>query len=82
VELKRERILLKGDLPSPTNPPSGCRFHTRCPFAQKERCPDEVPELRVLETGHTVACHYVEEIDAGRITTRTLEAAEPIAVPG
>jgi peptide/nickel transport system ATP-binding protein len=82
VESKRGRILLKGDLPSPKNPPSGCRFHTRCPFAQKERCPDEVPELRVLERGHTVACHYVGEIEAGQITTRTLEAAEPVSVPG
>jgi oligopeptide/dipeptide ABC transporter ATP-binding protein len=82
VESKRERILLKGDLPSPANPPRGCRFHTRCPFAQKERCPDEVPELRVLESGHTVACHYAEEIEAGEITTRALGAAEPVAVPG
>jgi peptide/nickel transport system ATP-binding protein len=82
VESKRERILLRGDLPSPLNPPPGCRFHTRCPFAQKERCPDEVPALRVLESGHTVACHYAEEIEEGKITTRTLDAAEPVAVPG
>ena len=82
VESKRERILLRGDLPSPRNPPNGCRFHTRCPFAQTERCPDEVPALRVLESGHTVACHYAEEIEAGKITTRTLEAPDPVAVPG
>ena len=66
VERGRERILLRGDLPSPANPPPGCRFHTRCPFVQKERCPDEVPALRPVG-GHTVACHYAEEIEAGRI---------------
>ncbi|HWC14652.1 MAG TPA: oligopeptide/dipeptide ABC transporter ATP-binding protein [Actinomycetota bacterium] len=76
VEASRERILLKGDLPSPVNPPPGCRFHTRCPFAQRERCPDEVPELRVLDSGHLGACHWAEEIEAGRITSRTLPEPE------
>ena len=77
VEATRERILLRGDLPSPVNPPLGCRFHTRCPFAQRERCPDEVPELRVLGSGHLAACHWAEEIEAGQITTRTLPDTEP-----
>ena len=76
VESKRERIILKGDLPSPVNPPAGCRFHTRCPWAQRERCPDEVPELRVLGDGHVAACHYAEEIEAGTITTRTLPESD------
>jgi len=67
VEESRERILLKGDLPSPANPPSGCRFHTRCPFRQPERCDTEDPELRTLADGHVAACHYAEEIMAGRI---------------
>ncbi|MGH2699642.1 MAG: ABC transporter ATP-binding protein [Actinomycetota bacterium] len=67
VEATRERILLKGDLPSPANPPPGCRFHTRCPFRQAERCDTEVPELRRLADGHVAACHYAEEIQAGRI---------------
>ena len=67
VELRRERILLTGDLPSPVDPPPGCRFHTRCPFRQPTRCHDEVPELRPLRTGHTVACHWAEEIQAGRV---------------
>jgi peptide/nickel transport system ATP-binding protein len=68
VEDRRERILLTGDLPSPANPPSGCRFHTRCPFRQPTRCHDEVPELRVFEPGHSVACHWAEQIAAGEIT--------------
>ena len=68
IESSRERILLKGDLPSPANPPPGCRFHTRCPFRQPERCDTEVPELRLLSDGHLAACHYAEEIKTGKIT--------------
>jgi oligopeptide/dipeptide ABC transporter ATP-binding protein len=67
VELQRERILLAGDLPSPANPPAACRFHTRCPYVQPTRCTDEEPLLRRLFEGQVVACHYAEDIQAGRI---------------
>jgi peptide/nickel transport system ATP-binding protein len=52
----RERIILKGDVPSPINPPKGCRFHTRCPYAF-DRCRSEEPMLRPTEHGHLAACH-------------------------
>ncbi|MBA3367581.1 MAG: ABC transporter ATP-binding protein [Geodermatophilaceae bacterium] len=55
VEDRRERILLAGDLPSPANPPSGCRFHTRCPWRQESRCDDEEPQLRELSSPTNLA---------------------------
>ncbi|GIO96573.1 dipeptide ABC transporter ATP-binding protein [Paenibacillus sp. FSL W7-1279] len=59
---KKERIILKGDLPSPVNPPTGCRFHTRCPSCM-EVCKQITPVYREVEPGHQVACHlYDEEI--------------------
>ncbi|MGI2329174.1 ABC transporter ATP-binding protein [Planococcus sp. YIM B11945] len=57
LEKKTEKIILKGDVPSPKNPPSGCRFHTRCPFAT-DLCKVEVPELRSVGDEHEAACHY------------------------
>ena len=56
---KMERIVLKGDIPSPANPPKGCRFHTRCPVAC-DKCSQDVPAYREVEPGHFVACHLVE----------------------
>ncbi len=55
-DMKRERILLTGDVPSPANPPSGCKFHTRCPY-KMEICEQTVPAFREVATGHFVACH-------------------------
>ncbi|GAA0466835.1 dipeptide ABC transporter ATP-binding protein [Alkalibacillus silvisoli] len=66
-EKKTERIFLQGDVPSPIDPPSGCRFHTRCPFAT-EKCAEEIPELRneeYMTGGHQAACHYIKAIESG-----------------
>jgi oligopeptide transport system ATP-binding protein len=60
LEKRRKRIVLTGDIPSPVNPPSGCRFHTRCPVAF-DRCVVEEPPLREYAAGHFAACHWVEE---------------------
>ena len=54
---KRNRIILEGDVPSAYNPPSGCKFHTRCPYAT-DRCREEVPALRDMGGGHSVECHF------------------------
>ena len=66
VEQGRRRIILTGDVPSPVNPPTGCRFHTRCwlrkQLGNPERCSTEEPELRTVSPGHGVACHFAEEV--------------------
>jgi peptide/nickel transport system ATP-binding protein len=59
--LQRERVMLSGDVPSPIDPPTGCRFHTRCPFAV-ERCKQEEPALREIGNNHFVSCHRAEEL--------------------
>jgi peptide/nickel transport system ATP-binding protein len=79
LEDTREQILLTGDLPSPSRPPSGCRFHTRCPWRQPTRCDDERPQLRVVDVpgateGHRVACHWVEAIASGEIAQHEVTA--------
>lgn len=58
IERTRERIVLEGEIPSPINPPSGCRFRTRCPFAT-ERCAEEVPQWREVKPNHWAACHLL-----------------------
>jgi len=79
VETKRKRMILRGDVPSPANPPSGCRFHTRCWLRQElggpERCSVETPELRELRPGHHVACHFAEEIMGGQRRSDLVTAA-------
>jgi len=67
IERTRTAIRVQGDLPSPANPPTACRFHTRCPFVQPTRCRDEEPLLRPID-GHMVACHFAEQVRAGAIT--------------
>jgi len=84
VERERETILLAGDLPSPANPPPACRFHTRCPYVQPTRCREDEPELRRLAPGHVVACHWAEDIKAGKIQPQEVKAqlVEPAVAPG
>lgn len=57
-DIKLERLVLKGEMPSAINPPEGCRFHTRCPYA-KNNCIENEPEFREIEKGHFVSCHYI-----------------------
>jgi oligopeptide transport system ATP-binding protein len=66
IEAKRKRIILKGDVPSPVNPPTGCRFHTRCPLAESI-CTEKRPEWREVNPNHFVACHLVESASTDKM---------------
>ena len=69
-EKEKERIILKGDIPSPIDPPSGCRFHTRCPFAT-DLCKTKEPELNSknhMKAGHEAACHYIGQLSEVKVT--------------
>src|SRR5690606_36567381 len=59
---RAKRIVLQGDVADPANPPSGCYFHPRCPYAQ-ERCKVETPALRKVGENHVAACHFAEELN-------------------
>ncbi len=65
-DIKMERIILQGDVPSPANPPSGCVFHPRCRYCQ-EICTKDAPPLREVEPGHFAACHFAGELDLAGI---------------
>jgi len=64
---RSQRIILQGEVADPANPPSGCYFHPRCRYAQ-ERCQHDGPELREVQPGHHVACHYAEDLTLSGIT--------------
>ena len=59
-KVKKERIVLEGSIPSPANPPKGCKFHTRCKYCM-EKCKNEVPVQKEIEPGHYVVCHLYDE---------------------
>ena len=61
-DAEKTAIKLEGEIPSPVNPPSGCKFHTRCPFAQ-DRCKAETPEWREIDDDPCVACHFSEKLN-------------------
>ncbi|MCX5163148.1 dipeptide ABC transporter ATP-binding protein [Streptomyces sp. NBC_00053] len=81
--VKSERILLKGDVPSPISPPSGCRFHTRC-WKATEVCKTQEPPLAALKTGHQVACHHPEnapdQVPGETVTAAAREAIQIVDV--
>jgi peptide/nickel transport system ATP-binding protein len=60
---RREPIVLQGDVADPANPPSGCYFHPRCRYSDGSRCTTETPELREVQPGHVVRCHYAETLN-------------------
>ena len=66
-DIALNRIILEGDVPSPANPPSGCKFHPRCRYAQNV-CQQEIPEWRELQDDHWVACHLADKLELTGIT--------------
>jgi oligopeptide/dipeptide ABC transporter ATP-binding protein len=85
VEARRRRIILKGDVPSPANPPTGCRFHTRCWLRERlgnpAQCAEVDPPLRTLADGHEVACHFAEEVRGSAELANTTSGPPPSGLP-
>jgi oligopeptide transport system ATP-binding protein len=81
AERRRKRVILTGDVPSPANPPSGCRFHTRCwlyeQLGRPENCRTDDPELRIVQPDHRAACHYAEDALQSDVGVAHM-SAEPI----
>jgi len=78
---RKARIVLKGDIPSPAAPPSGCRFHTRCWLREQlgnpENCVTDVPEFRDIGSDHRVACHWAEKI-SGDVVSKAVAAQDSV----
>jgi peptide/nickel transport system ATP-binding protein len=85
AERRRKRVILTGDVPSPANPPSGCRFHTRCWLYERlgrpENCRTIDPELRMIGTDHRAACHYAEEAQKSDVGVAHIDASERRGTP-
>jgi len=79
--VRKKHLVLKGDVPSPAAPPSGCRFHTRCWLREKlgnpERCVTEDPPLRVIEPGHVTACHFAEDV-SDRVVSQVVQKQDVV----